>query len=81
MNGIQTADPGKAMRAAWNMATKEDRENFMAWAHGRGSDLPAGSYRFVMAAAQKLRRLLLGHPALIGDVRAVLQDVLEGNPQ
>lgn len=77
----QPTDPGKAMREAWKTASKADRENFMAWAHGRGSDLPAGSYRFVMTAAQKLRRLLLGHPALIGDVRAVLQDVLEGNPQ
>ncbi len=75
------ADPGKAMRAAWKTASKSDRENFMAWAHGRGSDLPAGSYRFVMATAQKLRRLLGGHPSLINDVRLTLEDVLERNPQ
>lgn len=77
----QPTDPGKAMREAWKTASKADRENFMAWAHGRGSDLPAGSYRFVMATAQKLRRLLGGHPSLINDVRLTLEDVLERNPQ
>ncbi len=61
----QQADAGTAMKSAWKNATKMERESFMAWACGRGSDLPKGNLRDVYAVMQKIRRVLKSNPALL----------------
>ena len=74
-------DPSTAMRTAWKAAKKSEREAFMVWATGRGSDLPKGDYRAMYATTKKLIRLIQANPSLRGDARCWLADVLEGGAQ
>lgn len=70
-------DPGKAMRVAWKAAGKSDRESFMEWTAGRGSDLPKGNYRKMQSVLESLKRLLRSTPNIRNDAATELREILE----
>ena len=70
-------DPGKAMRGGWKAAGKSDRESFMEWTAGRGSDLPKGNYRKMQSVLESLKRLLRSTPNIRNDAATELREILE----
>ena len=57
------------LKTAWKFAGKAEREAFMVWADGRGSDLPKSGHRDLFAVLQKLKRMMKGNPVLLNEAK------------
>jgi len=70
-------DHGTALRHHWKAALKTEREAFLKWTEGRGSDLPKGDWREFYAACSKVLRLVRRDPAMLQDARIRLRELFE----